>query len=105
MSEDKPLSDNINAYYKAVSSEFEIKQDDTVANQAREQLTGLLPDAVKALEQTLVGAESEAVRMSAIKLVIEYTVGKPGNISNEDELSKLINMLSAPKASKKDKTQ
>jgi hypothetical protein len=101
MDENKPLSENLQDHYRAISSEFAVKQNDTAANIAREQLGELLPDAIKALEQMLLSADSESVRMSGIKLVLEYTVGKPGVVSNEDELFKLITSLK-PKQTEKD---
>lgn len=106
MSEDKPLSENLSEYHKAISSEFNINQETTATNKARDELNALLPEAVKSLEQLLYAAESESVRMSGIKLVFEYALGKPGNISNEDELSKLINALtpSSPSSAKKNKS-
>jgi hypothetical protein len=100
MDENKPLSENLQDHYNAIKSEFEVKQNDTAANIARDRLSEILPDAVKALEEMLLSAESESVRMSGVKLVLEYTVGKPGQVSNEDELFKLITSLKPKKDSK-----
>ena len=100
MSEDKPLSENLAEHYKAIESEFHIAGEGTPVEIAYTKLTSLLSDATKALEQILLNAESDAVRMSGIKLVFDYTLGKPGTTGNEDELSQLVKSLTAVKDTK-----
>jgi len=100
MSEDKPLSENLAEHYKAIESEFTLStpgSSSTPVEIAYSKLTSLLSDATKALEQILLNAESDAVRMSGIKLVFDYTLGKPGTTGNEDELSQLVKSLTAVK--------
>ena len=93
--EDKPLSAQLQEYHKAFESEFNLSAPDTPVEVAYNKLTGLLTEATKALESILLSAESDAVRMSGIKLVFEYTLGKPGSQAGEDELTKLITSLTA----------
>ena len=99
--EDKPLSAKLAEHYKAIESEFSIGVNgaaNTPVEEAYTQLNSLLSEATKALESILLTAESDAVRMSGIKLVFEYTLGKPGSQAGEDELTKLVQSLTKPKA-------
>jgi hypothetical protein len=91
--EDKPLSEKLTLYHQAIESEFSLNEPDTPVEIAYSKLNGLLNEATKALESILLSAESDAVRMSGIKLVFEYTLGKPGTQSSEDELTKLVQSL------------
>ena len=99
MSEDQPLSANLAEHYKAIESEFALSEPSSPVELAYGKLNSLLDEATQALESILLNAESDAVRMSGIKLVFEYTLGKPGANSGEDELSKLIQSLTAKKPS------
>jgi hypothetical protein len=93
--EDKPLSEKLTLYHQAIQSEFALSEPNSPVELAYTKLNSLLDEATKALESILLGAESDAVRMSGIKLVFEYTLGKPGTQANEDELSKLVKSLTA----------
>jgi hypothetical protein len=105
MSEDQPLSKNLAEHYKAIESEFIVSPDNEPVAVALTKLNNLLDEATQALEQLLIGGESEAVRMSGIKLVFEYTLGKPGvSNGNEDELSKLVQSLTKPAEAKAPKS-
>ena len=103
MSEDKPLSENLAEHYKAIESEFIISGEGTPVELAYSKLTSLLSEATRALESILLSAESDAVRMSGIKLVFDYTLGKPGSGAGEDELSQLVKSLTAVKDTKPSK--
>jgi len=94
--EDKPLSESLKQYHQAIESEFSLSAPDTPVEIAYSKLNSLLNEATKALESILLSAESDAVRMSGIKLVFEYTLGKPGLQASEDELTKLVKSLTAP---------
>ena len=96
--EDKPLSAQLQEYHKAFESEFALSPADSPVELAYSKLNSLLDEAMKALESILLSAESDAVRMSGIKLVFEYTLGKPGTQSSEDELTKLVQSLTATPA-------
>lgn len=100
MSEDKPLSHNLSEYHKAIESEFSLSPVGDGPAEARANLVALLPEATKALEAILKSADSDSVCLSAIKLVFEHTLGKPGTGGTEDELTKLIQSLSTKKSSK-----
>ena len=100
MEPDKPLSENLQEYHQAIQSEFALGEPNTPVELAYSKLTSLLTDATRALEAILLNAESDAVRMSGIKLVFDYTLGKPGSASGEDELTKLISSLTAKAATK-----
>ena len=97
MSEDIPLSQNIVEYHKAIESEYALtahgsKED--LADQARIKLFGLLSDASNALQSVLLNADSDAARLTAVKLVFGYTIGVPGaSQGTEDEMQRLINTL------------
>jgi hypothetical protein len=98
--EDKPLSAKLAEHYKAIESEFALSASESANSPvevAYNQLNSLLSEATKALESILLTAESDAVRMSGIKLVFEYTLGKPGSTAGEDELSKLVKSLTVTK--------
>lgn len=95
MSEDKPLSENLQQYHQAIESEFALSEPNTPVEVAYAKLSSLLTEATRALESILLSAESDAVRMSGIKLVFDYTLGKPGSAAGEDELTKLIQSLTA----------
>ena len=95
--EDKPLSEKLQEYHKAISSEFASNEPNDPVAIAKAKLTDLLSTATRALEQLLIAAESDAVRMSGIKLVFDYTLGKPGVPTGEDELTKLIASLTSKK--------
>jgi hypothetical protein len=92
-----PLSDQLKQYHQAIESEFSLSEPDSPSEIAYVKLNGLLNEATKALEQILLSGESDAVRMSGIKLVFDYTLGKPGSGAGEDELSKLVKSLTAQK--------
>ena len=95
MSEDKSLSQNLSEHYRAIESEFALNAPTTPVEIAQAKLVGLLSEATQALESILLSSESDAVRMSGIKLVFDYTMGKPGAAQGEDELSKLVQSLTA----------
>ena len=99
-----PLSTQLAEHYKAIESEFSINEPSTPVEVAYSKLTSLLSEATKALESILLSAESDAVRMSGIKLVFDYTLGKPGTAAGEDELTKLVQSLTATTATKTVKT-
>lgn len=96
--EDKPLNEKLQEHYKAISSEFSLGNNNSTVESAKAELSELLTTAVQALRRLLLTAESEAVTMSGIKLVFDYTLGKPGAAGSEDELSTLISALTAKPA-------
>lgn len=98
MSEDNPLSQNIIDYHKAIESEFALTATKDPVDQARERLSGLLPEAAKALEQILISGDSDTVRLSAVKLVFEHTLGKGATLAQESELTRLVGSLTAKPA-------
>ena len=95
-----PLSTQLAEHYKAIESEFSLSEPNTPVEVAYSKLTSLLSEATKALESILLSAESDAVRMSGIKLVFDYTLGKPGSATGEDELTKLVASLTAKSPAK-----
>lgn len=103
--EDKPLSESLHLYHKSIESEFSITDTSSPVEAAYAQLNSLLTEATRALESILLSAESDAVRMSGIKLVFEYTLGKPGAVAGEDELTKLVKSLTAPDPSTGNNTE
>lgn len=103
MSEDNPLSHNLQEYHKAIASEFLKAPTDEKTDEARDKLMTLLPEATKALEQILIAGDTDSVRLNAVKLVFEHTLGKSSNVTAEAELNKLVNSLK-PKTDKKSTT-
>lgn len=95
MSEDNPLSQNISEYHKAIESEFTLTTPTDATSVARDHLSTLLPEATKALESILAAGDTDTVRLSAIKLVFEHTLGKAGTMATETELAKIVGSLSA----------
>jgi len=105
--EDKPLSTQLAEHYKAIESEFQLNTSTSTSDApqtpveiAYTKLTSLLTDATRALESILLNADSDSVRMSGIKLIFDYTLGKPGSAAGEDELTKLVQSLTAVKPAK-----
>lgn len=98
MGEEKKLSEGLKSYEQARSEEFAISTkgtSDEIAENAREKLALLLPEASNELLHILrVGNKDDAVRLQAVKLVFEYTLGKPAAKSTkESDVDKLIESL------------
>jgi hypothetical protein len=97
MADELPLSEQLKKYHQAIESEFSVtpgNDANDAQSTARTTLISLLPEATKALEQLLLNADSDAVRLQSVKLVFEHALGKAGA---EDELTKLINSLTVKK--------
>lgn len=98
MSEDNSLEDNLKSYEEALREEYDVAVNglsEDVAKKAREHLAKLLPEAAEELQTILrVGNKDDAVRLNAVKLVFEYTLGKPAAKSTkEDDIDKVIEAL------------
>jgi hypothetical protein len=98
MSEDESLGQNLKTYEEARKEEFDVAENglsDEIATRARTHLANLLPDAAEELTHIVrVGNKDDAVRLQAIKLVFEYTLGKPAAKSTkEDDVDKVIKAL------------
>lgn len=59
----------------------------------REMLTTALPVAVRTLCELAAYATSESVRLKASQYLIDRALGREGNISDEDEATKLLRRL------------
>jgi hypothetical protein len=71
--------------------------NDELAESAQEELFRLLPDAMQALRLILINPDKDSDGISAAKLVLEYTIGKPSPTkSDSDSLDKIIRGLMAP---------
>jgi hypothetical protein len=84
-------------YHRAISSEFAADSDTDLVSATLSELNQLLTTATQSLQRLLIAAESESVQMSAIKLVFDYTLGKPGATAGEDEITKLLTSLTVKK--------
>lgn len=92
------LSESLKDYYKAIREEMTIAKDgtsDEIADQARSNLAKLLPDASNELLRILRnGGKEDAVRLGAVKLIFEYTLGKPGTKKvEESDYNKILKEL------------
>jgi len=92
------LSESLKDYYTAIREEMEIATtgtSDEIAEKARSQLALLLPDASNKLAQILhTGGKEDAVPLAAVKLVFEYTLGKPGTKKvEESDYNKILKEL------------
>ena len=92
------LADGLKSYQQAILEEFEIAANgtsDEIASKARERLALLLPEAGNQLLGILrKGGKEDAVRLNAIKLIFEYTLGKPAaKNTKEDDVDRLIKSL------------
>ena len=92
------LAEGLKSYQQAMLEEFEVAltgTSDEIATKARERLALLLPEAGNQLLAILrKGSKDDGVRLQAVKLVFEYTLGKPAAKSTrEDDVEKLINSL------------
>lgn len=97
------LAEGLKSYQQAMMEEFELAingTSDEIAGVARERLALLLPEAGNQLLGILrKGGKEDAVRLQAIKLIFEYTLGKPAaKDTKESDVEKLINSLTGPKA-------
>lgn len=100
---DRPLSQNLSDYRLAMEQELHVASTGTaedIANNAREKLAKLLPEATSSLAQILkTGDKDDAVRLSACKMVFEYTLGKPGQMNmKESDTERIIRELMSPPA-------
>lgn len=103
MGEDRPISENLSEYRKAMEEELRVAPtltSDSVAEKARQRLFEILPEAVDELMGIMrIGTKDDAVRLNAIKMVIEGTLGKPGPAKPEEsDIDKLINSMQKKKA-------
>lgn len=92
------LADGLKSYHQAMLEEFEVAvsgTSDEIATKARERLALLLPEAGNQLLGILrKGSKEDAVRLNAIKLIFEYTLGKPAaKNTKEDDVTRLIDSL------------
>jgi hydroxylamine reductase (hybrid-cluster protein) len=98
MTDEDPLVEHLKSYEQARNEEFVISTKGTseeVAEKAREKLALLLPEASNELLHILrVGNKDDAVRLQAVKLVFEYTLGKPApKGTKESDTDKIIKSL------------
>jgi hypothetical protein len=103
MGEDQPLSQNLQDHYAAIESEFKISHEgtsDEIASRALTKLSQLIPEATEELISIVRNGDKEdAVRLQAIKLVFEYTLGKPvPKSTNESDIDKIISSLKSSPA-------
>lgn len=96
------LANGLKSYQQAMEEEFKVAitgTSDEIATKARERLALLLPEAGNQLLGILrKGGKEDAVRLNAIKLIFEYTIGKPAAKSTkEDDVQKLIDSLTGDK--------
>lgn len=92
------LADGLKSYQQAMLEEFEVAvsgTSDEIAEKARERLALLLPEAGNQLLAILrKGSKDDAVRLNAVKLVFEYTLGKPAaKNTKESDTDRLIKSL------------
>ena len=87
--ESSSLSESLKNYRKSLEEEYKIATNgtsDEIADKARTQLALLLPDASNKLAQILhTGGKEDAVPLAAVKLVFEYTLGKPATKAKVEE--------------------
>lgn len=100
MNEDDALSVNLQNYRKAIEEEYKAGStgtSDELADLAKTRLALLLPEASETLCSILhTGSKEDAVRLSAVKLVFEYTLGKPvPKTDKESDTDKIIRELMA----------
>ena len=83
-------------HYKMIEGEFTADKDkvDELTEKAKNDIFELLPDARDMLEALMRGAESEAIRWSATKFVLEF--GLKGGEA-DDGLARLFKSLSKDK--------
>lgn len=102
MSEDAPLSINLQQYKAALQAEFELGKygtSDELADVAKERLALLLPEASETLASILHnGTKDDTVRLNAVKMIFEYTIGRPvAKTTDESDINKIINgLMQAP---------
>lgn len=92
------LSESLSDYHKAIREEFTLATkgtSDEIADEARSKLALLLPDASNELLRILRGGTKEdTVRLGAVKLIFEYTLGKPGTKKTEEsDYNKILKEL------------
>lgn len=92
------LTDSLKDYYQSIREEFNVASggtSDEIADQARERLAKLLPDASNELLRILrSGNKDDTVRLGAVKLIFEYTLGKPGTKKvEESDYNKILKEL------------
>lgn len=92
------LADGLKTYQQAMLEEFEVAvkgTSDEIAEKARERLALLLPEAGNQLLGILrKGGKEDAVRLQAVKLIFEYTLGKPvAKNTKESDVERLIDSL------------
>lgn len=97
------LAQGLKTYQQALMEEFEVALNgtsDEIAEKAREKLALLLPEAGNQLLTILRnGGKEDAVRLNAVKLVFEYTLGKPAaKNTKEDDFGKILKSLQAEPA-------
>ncbi len=95
---EESLTTSLKDYYKAMREEMQIATSgtsDEIADEARKKLALLLPDASNELLRILKsGSKEDTVRLGAVKLVFEYTLGKPGTKKvEESDYNKILREL------------
>jgi hypothetical protein len=101
MNEDKPLAENLKQWSQVIEEELHVAAEgtsDALAERARIRLAQVLPEATETLVEIMHhGCKDDAVRLSACKLVFEYTVGKAVPASAKDsDTDRIIRALMTP---------
>lgn len=95
---DTPLSESLTQYQAGIREGQRLATTSTsispdVENAPR-LIAALLPEAIRSLAILLVNPETDNVRLGAIKLVFEYSIGKPDSTNkNTNEIDALIKQL------------
>ena len=98
MSEEEDFVSNLKTYEEALKEEHATVENDTdeaAVKKARVRLFRILPNAVQELNRIVISGDKEdAVSLSAIKTVLEYTIGKPvAKSTKEDDVGNIVEAL------------
>lgn len=96
--EELTLTQTLKDYHESLREEFHLASggtSDEIADDARSKLALLLPDASNELLRILrSGSKDDTVRLGAVKLIFEYTLGKPGTKKvEESDYNKILKEL------------
>lgn len=87
------LTEELKKYKGVLESEYNVATTGTsedLAEVHRTKLYDLLDSCYSALNEIILGGESESARISAIKMVYAFTLGEPKAATRDNDVSKLI---------------
>jgi hypothetical protein len=95
--EEKPLAQVLAEYKQACDEEFTVdnavEANEDTAKKSKEMLLKRTPTAVATVEYLAEHAESETVRASCAKYIIDNALGKTGIVKVDDPIADLIKQL------------